>query len=209
MTHAIEHSDGPGDGPPAGAVGPPPAHQIPVYVPQAPNKFVVGAHWLYARTPRWVPPAAIATCFAGAASYVLISNPTDAGAGDLPGCLVKITTGLDCPGCGGTRAFYYLLTGNVPEAARHHAVAVFAAAALASAGVGAVPFVGHDLDADNLALLRTGVLTAVLHHDLRADLRAALTQLLRAHRLLPGAPTSVPSAPQVVTPWNVPPRLRP
>ncbi len=83
------------------------------------------------------------------------------------------------------------------------------AAALASAGVAPVPFVGHDLDADNLALLRTGVLTAVLHHDLRADLRAALTQLLRAHRLLPGAPTSVPSAPQVVTPWNVPPRLRP
>ncbi len=83
------------------------------------------------------------------------------------------------------------------------------AAALAAAGVGPLPFVGHDLDADNLALLRTGVLTAVLHHDLRADLRAALTQLLRAHRLLPGAPTSVPSAPQVVTPWNVPPRLRP
>ena len=52
------------------------------------------------------------------------------------------------------------------------------------------------------------MLTAVLHHDLRADLRAALTQLLRAHRLLPGAPASVRSAPQVVTPWNVPPRLR-
>ena len=61
------------------------------------------------------------------------------------------------------------------------------ARALSAARVGAVPFVGHDLDADNLALLRTGVLTAVLHHDLRADLRAALTQLLRAHRLLPGA----------------------
>ena len=72
-----------------------------------------------------------------------------------------------------------------------------------------VPFVGHDLDADNLALLRTGALTVVLHHDLRADLRAALTQLLRAHRLVPGAPASVRSAPQVVTPWNVPPRLRP
>ena len=82
------------------------------------------------------------------------------------------------------------------------------AAALAAGGAGAVPFVAHDLDADNLALLRTGVLTAVLHHDLRADLRAALTQLLRAHRLVPGAPASVRSAPQVVTPWNVPPRLR-
>ena len=82
------------------------------------------------------------------------------------------------------------------------------AAALGAAGVAGVPFIGHDLDVDNLALLRTGVLTVVLHHDLRADLRAALTQLLRAHRLLPGAPESVRSAPQVVTPWNVPPRLR-
>ena len=83
------------------------------------------------------------------------------------------------------------------------------ARALSTAGLGGVPFVGHDLDSDNLALLRTGVLTAVLHHDLRADLRAALIQLLRAHRLLPGAPMSVRSAPQVVTPWNIPPRLGP
>ena len=82
------------------------------------------------------------------------------------------------------------------------------ARALSAAGIGAVPFVGHDLDSDNLTLLRAGVLTAVIHHDLRADLRSVLTQLLRAHRLLPGAPTSVHSAPQVVTPWNVPPRLR-
>ena len=51
------------------------------------------------------------------------------------------------------------------------------ARALSAAGLGAVPFLGHDLDSDNLALLRTGVLTAVLHHDLRTDLRAALTQL--------------------------------
>ena len=82
------------------------------------------------------------------------------------------------------------------------------ARALAAAGAASVPFVGHDLDADNLALLRSGALTVVLHHDLRTDLRAALTQLLRAHRLVPGAPASVRSAPQVVTPWNVPPRLR-
>jgi LacI family transcriptional regulator len=81
------------------------------------------------------------------------------------------------------------------------------ARALEQAGRGGVPFLGHDLDADNRVLLRTGVLTAVLHHDLRADLRAGLVQLLRAHRLLPGAPTSTMSAPQVVTPWNLPPRL--
>ena len=110
--------------PPAG-LAPPPYPYLPTY--REPNRFYRAMLRLYARTPKWAAPAAIAVCFAGAAGYVLVSDPTDAGAGDLPGCIVKLTTGLDCPGCGGTRAFYFLLRGNVPEAARHHAVAVFAA----------------------------------------------------------------------------------
>ncbi|MFN8046838.1 MAG: LacI family DNA-binding transcriptional regulator [Dermatophilaceae bacterium] len=81
-------------------------------------------------------------------------------------------------------------------------------AELAAAGVHPRPHVGHDLDADNLALLRSGSLHAVLHHDLRADLGRAGRQLLRAHRLLPGAPTSTAAAVQVVTPHNLPARLR-
>jgi LacI family transcriptional regulator len=68
-------------------------------------------------------------------------------------------------------------------------------------------FVGHDLDADNVALLRDGTLSAVLHHDLRADMRGAIRQVLRHHRMVPGAPTSVAAHPQVITPYNVPPRL--
>jgi hypothetical protein len=121
VTHAIEQSDGHDHGyyvPVAGG---------PAYVAPEPNRLSRAVVRLYERTPRWVAPAAIATCFAGAASYVLISNPTDGGAADLPGCLVKLTTGLDCPGCGGTRAFYYLMQGNLPEAVRYHAIAVFAA----------------------------------------------------------------------------------
>lgn len=82
------------------------------------------------------------------------------------------------------------------------------AAELAHAGVRAV-HIGHDLDDDNLDLLRTGRLAAVLHHDLRADMRAALRQVLRFHRLLPGAPTSVPAEVQVVTRYNVPARITP
>jgi hypothetical protein len=82
---------------------------------------------LYEHTPRWLAPVSILVCFITAAAYVWISNPTDSGAADPPGCLIKLTTGLDCPGCGGTRAFYYLLHGNIPQAARHHAIAVFAA----------------------------------------------------------------------------------
>lgn len=69
-------------------------------------------------------------------------------------------------------------------------------------------FVAHDLDADNLDLLREGTVSAVLHHDLGADMRRALHQVMRAHRLLPGAPTSVPANVEVVTPYNVPARLR-
>jgi LacI family transcriptional regulator len=68
-------------------------------------------------------------------------------------------------------------------------------------------FVGHDLDDDNLALLREGRLSAVLHHDLGADMRNAIRQVLRHHRVLPGAPTSVPAEAQVVTPHNLPHRL--
>jgi hypothetical protein len=78
------------------------------------------------RSPRWAGPAAIAACFAGAVGYVLLANPTEAGAFSSPTCLLKLTTGLDCPGCGGTRAFWYLLHGNIPQAARNHAVFVFA-----------------------------------------------------------------------------------
>lgn len=80
---------------------------------------------------------------------------------------------------------------------------------LARAGVRCEVFLGHDLDADNLSLLREGVLSGVLHHDLRADMRAAIRQVLRHHGLLPGAPTSVPAGVQVVTPYNIPARLAP
>ncbi len=33
-----------------------------------------------------------------------------------PRCLFHMMTGLDCPGCGGTRALHQLLHGNVAEA---------------------------------------------------------------------------------------------
>jgi hypothetical protein len=78
------------------------------------------------RTPAWAGPAALAGCCAAASAYVLWSNPTDGGADALPTCLVKLTTGYDCPGCGGTRAFWYLLHGDLPAAAQHHMLFVFA-----------------------------------------------------------------------------------
>jgi LacI family transcriptional regulator len=64
--------------------------------------------------------------------------------------------------------------------------------------------VAHDLDADNRRLLRARRLSAVLHHDLRADLRHACRLLLQARGELPGSPATVPSQVQVVTPFNEP-----
>jgi LacI family transcriptional regulator len=68
-------------------------------------------------------------------------------------------------------------------------------------------FVAHDLDADNRRLLRTRRISAVLHHDLRADLRRACRLLLQANGVLPGSPVTVPSQVQVVTPFNEPSTL--
>jgi LacI family transcriptional regulator len=82
------------------------------------------------------------------------------------------------------------------------------AGAFAAAGRPATVFIAHDLDEDNLALLQTGVLTAVLHHDLHADMRGAVRQMMRAHRLVRGAPTSVAANVEVVTPHNIPPRIQ-
>lgn len=81
------------------------------------------------------------------------------------------------------------------------------ARAFSAANRPSTAFIAHDLDGDNVELLRSGVLTAVLHHDLHADMRNAVRQVMRAHRLVRGAPTSVFANVEVVTPHNIPPRI--
>lgn len=66
------------------------------------------------------------------------------------------------------------------------------------------PFIAHDLDGDNKTLLRRGAITAVLHHDLRADLHRACQLILQAHHALPGPPLTSASQIQVITPFNQP-----
>ncbi|WP_433828211.1 substrate-binding domain-containing protein [Actinoplanes sp. CA-015351] len=66
-------------------------------------------------------------------------------------------------------------------------------------------FVAHGLDEENVSLLRAHQISAVLHQDLRADLRHACQAILRAQGALPGPIRSHPSAVQVITPFNVPP----
>ena len=65
-------------------------------------------------------------------------------------------------------------------------------------------FVGHDLDRDNLELLHNGRLTAVLHHDLRYDMRLACRIIMQAQGAIDGPIESVRSPIQVVTPYNIP-----
>jgi LacI family transcriptional regulator len=77
-------------------------------------------------------------------------------------------------------------------------------AAFADAGRVCRAFVAHDLDAENLALLQGGQLSAVLHHDLALDMRRACHVIMQAHAALPGAPRSWHSGVQVVTPHNIP-----
>ena len=76
--------------------------------------------------------------------------------------------------------------------------------AFRQAGRTPAPFVAHDLDGDNTTLLRRRAITAVLHHDLRADLRRACQLVLQAQGALPGPPRTTPSQVQVITPFNQP-----
>lgn len=65
-------------------------------------------------------------------------------------------------------------------------------------------FIAHDLDNENTALLRQRRLSAVLHHDLRDDMRRACRAIIQTHGGLPGPIHSLPSHIQVVTPFNEP-----
>lgn len=77
--------------------------------------------------------------------------------------------------------------------------------AFAAAGRKYDVFVAHDLDDENTTLLRTHHISAVLHHDLRTDVRHACRAVMRAQGALPGRLRSNPSAIQVITPFNTPP----
>ncbi|MFF4569611.1 LacI family DNA-binding transcriptional regulator [Streptomyces sp. NPDC001410] len=70
-------------------------------------------------------------------------------------------------------------------------------------------FIAHDLDHDNTRLLRERRLSAVLHHDLRQDVRRACQTIMRANKALPDDGPTLPSAIQVVTPFNLPPDVSP
>jgi len=120
--------------PPAYQAQPPATSDIHHHYPaaQTAGKLRLGQRmerlWMH---PAWFAPFAVLVCFAGFSGLMLANDPTDGRPDAFGGCALKALTGFDCPGCGGTRAFWYLVHGNLPEAARHHVFAVFAAPFLA------------------------------------------------------------------------------
>ncbi len=65
-------------------------------------------------------------------------------------------------------------------------------------------FIAHDLDQDNLPLIRNRQITAVLHHDLRRDMRLACQVIMQANGAIKGPIESSPSQINITTPFNVP-----
>ena len=64
-------------------------------------------------------------------------------------------------------------------------------------------FIGHDLDAENHALLKAGRIDAIIDHDLVADARDALRAILFHHRRIESHHSNQPSRAMVVTPYNL------
>lgn len=75
--------------------------------------------------PAAVPPFAVAGVAAAGCLFVGLVDPTRTAL--LPTCPFKVVTGgLDCPGCGTTRAMHQLLNGNVTAAVGLNALALLA-----------------------------------------------------------------------------------
>lgn len=60
-------------------------------------------------------------------------------AAHLPGCLFRALTGIDCPGCGMTRAFLLLGQLRISEALRLHPLAPALLALIVATAIGASP----------------------------------------------------------------------
>ncbi|WP_052720287.1 MULTISPECIES: DUF2752 domain-containing protein [Actinoplanes] len=113
-------ADQPVQGPPV-----PPEWFVAPHMPE-PDRLTRLVDRLTRRSPIWLAPLAILACAGAAAGYTLASDPASAQAGAAPTCLLKYLTGFVCPGCGGTRAAWFLMHGDLPDAARHHVMFVFA-----------------------------------------------------------------------------------
>ncbi|MGD0251095.1 MAG: DUF2752 domain-containing protein [Verrucomicrobiota bacterium] len=77
--------------------------------------------------------AVLAATVLGSGAVLFFFNPSTHGF--YPVCLFHKLTGLNCPGCGGTRAAYQLLHGHLLRALRDNALFILALVALMVRGV--------------------------------------------------------------------------
>ncbi|GAA1079736.1 LacI family DNA-binding transcriptional regulator [Tsukamurella spumae] len=112
-------------------------------------------------------------------------------------------------------------TGGLDEVCRREVSAVLAAepeiagvyspgggnrgvvAAFDDAGRAYRAYIGHDLAESNRELLLAGRISALLHHDLRADVRGAAHAVMAFHGAIDGPYRPRPSAVQIVVPPNL------
>jgi hypothetical protein len=80
----------------------------------------------------WFAVIVLALAGTGIAAVVYFFNPS--AYGFYPVCQFHQLTGLNCPGCGATRALYALLHGNFSTALRDNALLVVGLAAAAGRG---------------------------------------------------------------------------
>lgn len=76
--------------------------------------------------------------------------------------------------------------------------------AFAEAGRAISCFVAHDLDRDNIELLKQEKLHYVLHHDLTSDAASVFRTFLKAHHAIPQLAGPALSAIEIITPFNLP-----
>jgi LacI family transcriptional regulator len=76
--------------------------------------------------------------------------------------------------------------------------------AFAEAGRPIACFVAHDLDRDNIDLLRKGRLDYVLHHNLASDAASVFRTFLKARHAIPQMAGPALSAIEIITPFNLP-----
>lgn len=75
------------------------------------------------RLPSWAAPVAVgAAALCGCVALAVVDPELRTRI--YPGCPFRLATGLDCPGCGGTRAVLALFQGDVLLALDHNVVTV-------------------------------------------------------------------------------------
>lgn len=75
------------------------------------------------RFARWAVPGGALLTAGALGAYVYLVDPY-AASSPYPRCILKQYTGIDCPGCGGTRCVHALLHGDLRTALDHNALVV-------------------------------------------------------------------------------------